>query len=323
MSLNINPFESNLGWDIIKSLYHYYGLKDYVSFWFDQTFRDDKIIDIEAYDFDNKPGDQYFWKEVMTDNILPGQKIRLKNFQISPWFPRKPGLYWTFDASAARDRAFRHHIEKRNNGGVVLDVYGKTLMTELGGVGSVNFRKDRDFALITATASGNTEEGIPIVCRKNVWKKIEPEFQKGKMIEVDLEGQLININQDNDSFFLRAPSIPKVAILVNSLLNIKVKASRLEIIVNPWTIFETKDRRKPYGFTYVNHSLFESDIRSSIEWIENYVDKHNGKTILTDFDENLHHLNAIFPLNDITNGTILTKEIIRYSQKIFKDFKNN
>ena len=32
MSYEINPFESNPGWDLVKILYQYYGLKDYVDF---------------------------------------------------------------------------------------------------------------------------------------------------------------------------------------------------------------------------------------------------------------------------------------------------
>lgn len=322
MSVNINPFESNPGWDLIKFVYHYYGLKDYVSFRYYDTFDKDKILEIEAYDFDNNPGDQKFWKEVISGGILPKQKLRLKDFKISSWFPRKPGQYWTYNAAYAREKAMRYHTEKIEKGGFVLEVYGKNLMTEVGGIGAVNFRKDRDYVLITATASGKTEQGIPLVCRKNVWEKIEPEFVKGKPIEVDLEGELVYIKEDNSSFFLRTPSIPKVAVLINSVLNIKIKSGMSEIIVSPWTLFETKDRWNPYGLTYINHSIFEDDINKSIKWMENYIDEHNGKTILTDFDENLHSLNAVFPLNDITNGTILTKEIIRFSQKVMKDFKS-
>jgi hypothetical protein len=322
MNFNINPFESNPGWDIIKTLYHYYGLKDYLEFWYSDRFDEDSIKEILAYNENNEPGDKYFWKEIMVGNILKGQKLRLLNFQISPWFPRKPGLFWTYDAAIARERAFRHHVEEGNGQGFVLDIYGKTLMTELGGVGCVNFRKDRDFVLLTATASGNTEEGIPIVCRNNVWNQIESEFVKGKMIEVDLQGHLVNIDRENDSFFLRAPSIPRVAILVNSILNIKLKSSRLRINVTPWTVFETRQRHKPYGFTYVNHNLFEQNIEDSKNWILNYIDNHNGKVILTDFDENLHQLNAVFPLNDLANGSILSTKFMEYSQKILRDFKD-
>ena len=322
MAFNINPFESNPGWDIISTIYSYYGLKEYVEFWYYENFDKDKIKEIEAYDFDNMQGDNKFWKEIMAGDIIKGDKVRLKNFQISPWFPRKAGLFWTYEAAVARKKALRNHIEKIDNGGIVYDVSGKTLMTELGGIGTVSFRKDREFVLITATASGNTQEGIPLICRQNVWEEIEKEFQKGNRIEVDLQGTVVNINRDNDSFFLRSSSLPKIAILINSMLNIKVMSSALKIKVTPWTIFETKDRWNPYGFTYVTHILYEDKIEESKNWLTDYVYKHKGKTILTDFDENRNYLNAVFPLNDVTNGTILTKEIIRFSQKVYRDFKD-
>lgn len=321
MNLNINPFESNPGWDIIKTLYHYYGLKDYLIFRYSDRFYKKSIIEIPAYNINNEPGDRFFWREIMVGNLLKGQKIRLQNFQISPWFPRKPGLFWTYDAVSARKKALRDHVEEGNSQGFVLKVYGKNLMTELGGIGCINFRKDRDFVLLTATASGNTEEGIPIICRKNVWNQIEKELEKGQKLEVDLNGHLVNIDRENDSFFLRAPSIPRVAILVNSLLNIKLKASSLKINVTPWSVFQTKLKDMPYGYTYVNHILFEQNLDKSKEWIMNYVYDHNGTVILTDFDENLHQLHAIFPLNDITSSSILSTKLIEYSQKILRDFK--
>lgn len=322
MSFEINPFESNPGWDLIKAFYHYYGLKDYIEFYYYDNFDEDKILEIEAYNSDNIQGDGIFWNKVLSGQIIKGQKIRLKNFQVSPWFPRKPGQFWTYEASEARHYALNRHIEKINSNGIILDIYGKTLMTELGGIGCVNFNKDRDYVLITATASGNTDEGIPLVCRKNVWNEIEKEFEKERLIEVDINGTLVNINTESSSYFLRSGGgVPRAAILVNSLLNIKIKASRLQIDVTPWTIFETEKKDTPYGFTYKTHTLFQDKIEQTNKWLRKYIERHNGKTVLTDYDEDLHYLKAIFPLNDITNGTILTKDIIGYSQKIYNDFK--
>ena len=131
MSFTINPFESNPGWDIMKSLYYYYGLKDYLSFWFDDTFRENKIVEIEAYDFDNVQGDMVFWEKILSGQLLKGQKLRLKNFQISSWFPRTPGQYWTYEAAQARKYALSRHIDEINENGIVFDVFGKTLMTQV------------------------------------------------------------------------------------------------------------------------------------------------------------------------------------------------
>ncbi len=201
MSFEINPFESNPGWDLMKSLYYYYGLKDYLNFWHHDNFNRENILEIEAYNFDNVQGDKIFWEKVLSGQLLKGQMLRLKNFQISSWFPRKPGQYWTYEAASARNYAFKRHIEDVNENGIVFDIYGKTLMTDLGGIGSVKFNKNRDFILVTATASGMTDEGIPLVCRKNVWEQLEKEFDKQNKIEVDIDGTLVNINPDNSSIF--------------------------------------------------------------------------------------------------------------------------
>lgn len=323
MNFEINPFESNPGWDLIKSLFHYYGLKDYLDFLYWDSFHKEKIIEIEAYNFDNIRGDKIFWEKVLLGQLFKGQKLRLKNFQISPWFPRKPRQYWTYEAALARDYAFKKNREKSKDGGIIYDIHGKTLMTNMGGIGSVNFNKNRPYVLITATASGMTDQGIPILCKKNIWEQIEKEFEKENKIEVDLDGTLIDINPNNASFFFRTAGVPRVAVLINSILNIKIKSSSLKIQVCPWTIFETNNKHTPYGFTYKTHTIFEDNIEDTNNWLKDYVEVHDGETILTDYDENLNYFNAIFPLNDVATGSIVDKKLIHYLQKIYNAFSRS
>ena len=322
MKLNIDPFVSNPGWGFIKFLYNYYGLKDYCSFLYDDIFREgSNIVEIEAYNYDHIQGDRIFWAKVLSKQLKKGQKLRLKDFQISPWFPRIPGQYWTPEACNAREYAFSRHIEEENENGIVFDVFGKTLMTQVGGIGSVNFNKDRDYVLVTATASGFTDEGIPIICRKNVWEQIEKKIDEQKMIEVDIDGTLVNINSEDSSLFLRTGGVPRVAVLLNSILNIKIRESALGIKVCPWTIFETDNEDKPYGFTYKTHSLFIDDIKQTNIWLDRYIDSNKGKARLTDYDEDLNYFNAIFPLRDIARGSIINTKLMGYLQRIQNAFK--
>ena len=308
--------------NLIKSLVSYYGLKDYISFQCDKVFGASNVLEIEAYNHDNLQGDQVFWEKVLSKQLLIGQKLRLKNFQISPWYPRVPGQYWTPEAVFAREYAVDRHIEDRNAGKIIFDIYGKTLTTHLGGIGSVNFKKNRDFVFITATASGMTDEGIPIICRKNVWQEIEKKFNKQNKVEVDIEGTLVDIDPAiNNSFFLRAGGVPRVAVSVNSILNIKIMASALKIDACPWTIFQTTNKHTPYGFTYKTHTVFADDITATNKWLNDYVENHNGKTVLTDYDENRSHLDAIFPLCDAAIGNIVDNKLMEYLQKINKAFK--
>ena len=213
--------QSSPGWDLVKSLTSYYGLRDYLTTWYMRKFDPDKLKKISAYRIDSrKTGEEYFWKEVFSGNIMPGDRIELSDFQISPWFPRKPGLYWTYDAEKARSLAWDNHVEKIEKDFVVFDVYGKTLMSELGGIGTINFRKNRNEVLLTATVSGSTQCGIPLIVSQTIWKQINAEIQKGKMIETDLVGTVEEIPLEYDTPMLRSPGIPKIAIKINSILNI-------------------------------------------------------------------------------------------------------
>jgi hypothetical protein len=193
-------------------------------------------------------------------------------------------------------------------------------MTELGGIGSVNFRKNRDAVLLTATASGYTDRGIPLICSGNIWHEINNALSKEKTIEVDLKGTIEAVPTQYDSFFLRSPGLPKVAVRITSILNIKIKVSRLGIVVSPWTMFETSNPEHPYGFTYVTHELLTDEMNESVDWMLDYIERKNGTVVLTDFDEETHLLNARFPLGNCADGSVLKDDIIRYCQTIWRKF---
>lgn len=119
-------FAGKVGWDSIKAIFNYYGLRDYFSFVYCETFDPDKITEIYAYNNDDREsGEHYFWKNIITGKLLQGDKVRLRNFQISPWFPRRPGLYWTYNAALARRKAWLNHVKKVENGVVYLINGGK------------------------------------------------------------------------------------------------------------------------------------------------------------------------------------------------------
>ncbi|MCI0665402.1 MAG: hypothetical protein L0220_30450, partial [Acidobacteria bacterium] len=124
-----------------------------------------------------------------------------------------------------------------------------------------------------------------------------------------------------DSFFFNSPDVPKVALKVESLLNIQMKVSRLNIVVTPWTLFESSDENYPYGFTYITHDIISDNLNNSIGWIQDYVERKKGEVILTDFDEETNSLNAKFPLNSCVDGVILNSEIMKYCQEVKRKFR--
>ena len=306
--------------EVIKIIYNYYNLKEYIEFKYQDIFKQESITIIDAYSKYNAiSGDEIFWTKIFANELKIGDYVRLLNFQLSPWFPRKPGIYWTQTAKEAREKAFRSRVAKIENGVIVFDRYGKNLMVELGGIGSVNFRKDRDNILVTATCSGNTDQGVPILMSREIWNKIQNEYKSYKKIEVDLEGIIGLVPLEFDTLLFRNSGMQKIVFQVNSILNVKSKISDLNINVTPWTIFEIPNRNEPFGFTYATHNLYKGDIKSSVDWIKNYVYDNKGNLIVTDFDEEMNYLDAQFPLNKCMSNVIDEKEILRYLQNIKKN----
>lgn len=316
----LTAFVAKLSWQVIQPFLEYYNLKAYVTrILRRQTQTPERTI--FAYSANRRSsGEELFWHDVIRGSISEGNSLLLRDFQLSPWFPRKPGVYWTERAHEARQEAFRNHVESAERGAVVFDLYGKTLMAELGGIGTVNLRKDRDNVLVTATASGQTHQGVPLLCSSTVWDSLRTSLAQDNMVEMDVRGEIVSIPSEFDSSVLRSPGVPRIALSVESVLDVKPKVSRLPITVTPWTIFETRNRRHPFGFTYVTHRLLIDDIANSVRWLLDYIDSKQGTTILTDFDELTSPLNARFPLGACFEGTITTEQVIQYCQAIDRHF---
>lgn len=313
---------TNAAYDLVKAVWSYFGIKAYLSFNYSQVFEEEQIVDIHAY-LDNSAtsGDEIFWGNLATGKILEGTRVRLFNFQVSPWFPRKPGTYWTYLAALARREALRRHIEYQENNLIIFDTWGKTLMSELGGIGSVNIRKNRNKVPFTLSASGHTDRGVPIICPPSIWSEIAKALQEYQRVEIDVKGTIQPLPLEYDSYFLRSSGIPKIAVSIDSILNLEIKHADLNVFVSPWTLFETSFQDRPYGFTYRTHNLGSDSYEKTVQWIEDYVDRHNGTVILTDFDEEKNSLNATFPLNRCIDGAILDKDVLTYCQQISQKFK--
>lgn len=313
---NTNPVVN-----VLRGLYRYLRLGDYLKYKYTEFFNPDFVHEISAYGSNSNVGEASFWEQIFQGKIKLGDYVKLSNFQLSTWFPRKPGVYWTMDAARARHYALKHLIESENAGSIVFNVEGKEKFAEFGGYGSVNFRKDRDNILITATSSGYCDRGIPLLVTKQVWEKIFDEIKRFIMVEIDLMGILVEIPTDYNSQLLRNSGTSRIAIYIDNIHNLKVKQSDHSIWVTPWTIFETHDSQKPFGFTFVNHQLYRDSFEHSVSWMMGYIDKHSGKSILTDFDETTNSLGAQFPLENI--GVLdpeVNSKLLKYLQKKYKDF---
>lgn len=324
----MNVIDSNPGWNVIQILLNYLGLTDYLKAkeyeYLDQ--RKTNIIHGVHQNIKSKqfiPGEQIFWRKIFDGRILEGQKVKLVDFYLSPWFPRKPGLYWTYQAKLARQKARKYGIEEE--GMTVYNVHGKALMTELGGVGTVNFQKGRDINLLTATSNRETHAGIPLAVTKKVWSKIRNAFQEHQFIKASMRGVLVPHPTSYNSYLLRSPNIPKVAVLIDNVNLIDISSAEESYSITPWTIFERNSNNNeiPFGFTYSTCDLGRESLDDCVSWIQEYISNNSGQTILTDFDEVKNQLNAYFPLNDLVNNPTISKNLIKYCQGIPQKYKSS
>jgi len=316
----MNLIDSNPGWNVVQVLLNYLGLPDYLrAKEYEYLDRRRSIVIHGRYQNPrtrrtNIPGEQIFWSRIFDGSIIEGQKVELVNFFLSTWFPRKPGLYWTYPAKLAREKA-RRHGRFEEGGMIVYDIHGKTLMTELGGIGTVNFQKGRNENLLTATSNGDTHTGIPLVVTAPVWEKFRNAFEEHQFVKASMKGTLIPRPTTYNSFLLRSSNVPKVAVLIDNVRLIDVSAADESYSITPWTIFE-REHGDDYGFTYATCDLGRDRLDDTINWMRNYIDDNGGQTIITDFDEANNQLNAIFPLNDMINNPLMTNRFIAYCQAI-------
>jgi hypothetical protein len=73
----------------------------------------DYLLAPEAHDISQATARTYdrnedVWRDILQWQISAGMDITLKDFHVTDWFPRAPGLYFTTQARDARDEAYYH-----------------------------------------------------------------------------------------------------------------------------------------------------------------------------------------------------------------------
>lgn len=284
--------------------------------------------------------EQDFWKDLLGKEFYTTKKFRgsadisedgctglemhdviiLKNFQISEWFPRCPGLFWTKNGTLNR-KAAESDIEGVIGEFLVYGEKGKNNMMS-GGIGTNRLSTHRDvsgkpFRVLCATSSGICDAGIPIVVPEDVCSAILDPLMSGEGIEIDIEGTLSWLPFDNREIIIPARGavvedelrnwlmtslhIPRYFLFVGSTLQVKRYISDFRLRASGWTVYE-KGNREDYtpSFTYATFDPSNKDtIRRATDFMTDYVEGHGGKEIYTDFDEHVPRFNAKYSINDI------------------------
>lgn len=259
--------------------------------------------------------EEEYWHDLLGPSFhkttLRNPKIReddcivLKNFQLSQWFPKNPGLYWTNDGTR-----LRRITEGRSRFSPVLgfhyDPNDKGRMIH-GGFGTVRTQELDNSRLYGATTSGKLNAAIPILISKRVSKNLLKFSKQYPLIEVDLKGVIKPVPFTYRHNF---STTPRLVIVVNSILNIKKYISDFELSASAWTIYYNRagENEKKYGYTYCSFNpIEESNIIDATHWINNYIDEYTkGSGIpICEFDEvNPRFQSAVVPLKDVMTGNV-------------------
>jgi len=262
----------------------------------------------------------YFYEEAQT-NLFEGQLVKLVDFDITEWFPRCPGMFWTAEGHIYRERAKDYvadQIDKYRH--IAFSPRGKSLMI-LGGIGTtrleVHTGDERDYKILCATSSGRCDAGIPLVVTRGVWEQIRDGILSEGAVKADVSGfysplpikyeDLVietgtELARELRSFLSDSLYLPRYCLLVESSLQLKRRKSISSVQATAWTLFKSSDTDSalPYSFTY--HSIdakSENSIKEAAEFIEGYVNYYGGEEILTDFDEKIRRFSSTYPLSEV------------------------
>lgn len=286
----------------------YLEVPNYLLVKYKQISQGEKVYDSEEKCWRDLLGPTFYKKPYRNPKTLIGDIVVLKNFQLSPWFPHNPGLYWTRDGYRLQ-QSMAEELKYTENLGFHFNPPLKKLLVTQGGFGTLRTRTKNRLSIYGATTSGNINAAIPILISSNVKSNLLRFSKKSSLIEVDLRGVVTPIPFTYLPYFYRR-HVPRICVLVNSILNVKKYISDFSLTASAWTIYHNPKgkREKRYGYTYANFNpIDESSIVEATNWIENYINDYTkgGGIPITDYDELTPRFNtAVVPLEQVMQGNV-------------------
>ena len=230
---------------------------------------------------------QEFWAN--DGNILL-REVRLKDFRLTDWFPRAPGVYWSDEAEQAREIAMAGPTSEDPDLGRYFSPKDKMGLIERGGIGSIRLlpRKIDDdiYWLATALTGLECHQGVPLAISKSVFDESGVEWGD----EVVIDGRVR---------FLRDAGLTETAgqvhharpiiVFVDRLSGVQPKAKLEKIINSPVALFNSSDEKVDHferaQYTFVQCAAGnDSELDAAGEWIGKYAEKYAGR-VITNFDE--------------------------------------
>jgi len=271
-------------------------------------FGKERVYDTEEKYWCDILGPVFYKGRMRNPKVGIGDVVVLKNFQLSPWHPYCPGLYWTYDGHHLHE-SIQSEITHSKTLGFHFTPHTKKQLVLRSGIGSIRTRTHKHLSMLGATTSGNLNAAIPILITRNVKGRLLRFSKKTPLIEADLRGIVVPIPSIYSSF-PHGRHVPKICVFVNSILNIKRYISDFPLNASAWTIYHNPKAHKSdkYGYTFAYFNpVDESSIITATDWIDNYINDYTrGRGIpITDYDEIIPRFTtAVLSLQNIMEGNI-------------------
>jgi archaellum component FlaC len=231
--------------------------------------------------------EEAFWAD---DEAVMLGEVRLKNFRLTDWFPRAPGVFWSDDAQFARRTVMAGPSHEDPYLGRYFSPKSKMDLIEDGGIGSVRLRPrkidEKDCWLATALTGHECHSGVPLAIPNKVLNKASVEWGEQAVIEGRVRFlQDAGLDDTAASVHHARPLI----VFVDKIKGVKAKEKLDPIIISPVALFESADsngsRFERAQYTFVQCPAGEdAQLDGAAEWIEKYAEKHSGR-VITNFDE--------------------------------------
>ncbi len=292
-----------------KWIIDYLEIPNYLSIRTRSVLQGEKIYGSEEEFWSDVLGPSFYKSKAKNPVTREGDVVILKNFQLSPWCPRLPGLYWTRMGKLTRYKTSKR-LKDSPALGMHFEPYDKMQLMSRGGLGTIRLSKHDRLHFYGATTSGILDAAVPVLVSSNVASNILRFSKRNPLMEVDLKGVVRIIPQTYHQGYW-GPHIPKLCLYVDSILNAKKYTSDFSLSANAWTIYHDPRARykvNRFGYTYCSFNpVDESSIINATNWVNNYIDdytKGRGYPI-TDFDEQVCRFDsAVLPLKNIIDGNI-------------------
>jgi len=191
-------------------------------------------------------------------------------------------------------------------------------LTVLSGIGSIRMKtlearnENEPIKVLGATTKSSNSQnradisaGIPIVMSKNAYRQIEDHIKRRELIKATVEGIYVDeIPSILDNLPIKIPTgVPCSCICVPSGRTISDIHEGDDATAAGWSIFEDMEENYLMAF----RRFAATDERGSEEagnFLEDYICRRYRGRPLTDFDEYMSTLPALFSISDIKRGQI-------------------